>query len=136
VRIPSRRHDREFFTRLVAALRDAPGVEELRVNPTTASVLIVATPVVITEVVRGAAAQGLFRVGEDEAPIIEAVRETAERTDGVIRLMSGNQLDLRALTFLMLAAGTLMQLARKQWLAPAATLGWYAIDLLAPRMRR
>jgi hypothetical protein len=136
VRIPSRRHDREFFTRLVSALRDAPGIEELRVNPTTASVLVVATPAAITEIVRGAAAQGLFRVGEDEPPIIEAVRETAERTDGVIRLMSGNQLDLRALTFLMLVAGTFTQLARKQWLAPAATLGWCAIDLFASRMRR
>jgi Heavy metal associated domain 2 len=133
LRIPSRRHDAGFFTRLVAALRDAPGVQELRVNPRTASALIVAAPGArLGEILGEAAAQGLFHLDRDSPPLVEAVRESAERMDGGIRLMSGNQLDLRALTFILLAGGALWQIARGQWLAPAATLGWYAAAVLGP----
>lgn len=133
LRVPSRRNDGAFFTRLVAALRDAPGVRELRVNPRTASVLVVGAPGTRpVHIVAAAAAQGLFRLDEESPPVVEHMRESAERIDGGIRLMSGNQLDLRALTFAVLAGSALWQLVRGQWLAPAATLGWYAAAVLGP----
>ena len=114
-------------------LRDTPGVAELRANPRTASALIVGGPGAgLREIAAEAEAQGMFRLGKDEPMLMEAVRESAERMDGGIRLMSGNQLDLRALTFAVLAGGALLQLARGQWLAPAATLGWYAAALFGP----
>jgi hypothetical protein len=132
LRIPSRRNDATFFTRLVTALRDAPGVAELRVNPRTAGVLIVAAPgAQLGEIVRDAQAQGLFHLGGDSPPLVEAVRESAERMDGGIRLISGNQLDLRALTFILLLGGAFFQVVRGNWLAPAATLGWYAAAVYA-----
>jgi hypothetical protein len=65
-----------------------------------------------------------------ELRLAESVARKAQRLDGVLRRVTGGQLDVRALAFLALAGGALYQLLRGQILAPAATLGWYAAALL------
>jgi hypothetical protein len=131
LRVPTRRHDHEFFTRVVAALR--PLVAELHVNPATASLLIEdPEEVALDAVLEFARTHGLF-----EAPnggvlrLAESVVHGARQFDRTVRRVSGGQLDLRALAFLSLLGGALYQLLRGELLAPAATLGWYAAAVLA-----
>lgn len=116
----------------MSALRAGPPIDEVRVNPTTASVLIVGAPgVPFGAVLEHAAGQGLFQLKQDGPMMVESVLEGAHRMDGGIRLMSGNQLDLRALTFILFLGGAFYQVVRGNWLAPAATLGWYAAAVYA-----
>ena len=139
LRIPSRRNDTAFFTRVVAGLRRCPAVAELRVNPATGSVLIMDTRGVALEVVREhARSHGLFALpdGTGRANVTDAVLQGAQRLDGRLRGASGGELDLRGVAFLTLLGTALYQLARGQLLAPAATLGWYAAALLAMPERR
>jgi hypothetical protein len=133
LRIPSRRHDRAFFTRLVAGLRACPAVSELEVNPATASVLLVDPRGVALDAVRSHAHEhGLFEMASVARPhVVQSVLQGARQVDKGLRRASGDQLDLRALAFLALLGGALYQLLRGDILAPAATLGWYAAAVLA-----
>jgi hypothetical protein len=133
LRIPSRRHDREFFTRLVAGLRACPGVAELRVNPATASVLLLDPRGVALDSIRSHAHDhGLFDIPSTARPhLADSVLQGARQLDQGLRRASGEELDLRALAFLALLGGALYQALRGDILAPAATLGWYAAAVLA-----
>lgn len=131
LRVPARRHDHAFFTRIVAAL--GPLVAELHVNPATASVLLEdPEEVALDAVLEFARTHGLF-----EAPnggvlrLAESVVQGARGFDRVLRRVTGDELDLRALAFLALLGGALYQLVRGELFAPAATLGWYAAAVLA-----
>ena len=138
LRIPSRRNDKAFFTRVVAGLRTCSTVSELRVNPATAGVLLIDPRGVALEAVREhALSHGLFALPDTARPgITESVLRGARWFDRGLRDVSGGDLDLRGLAFLALAGTALIQLARGQVLAPAATLGWYAAALLALPGRR
>jgi hypothetical protein len=133
LRIPSRRRDSGYFTRVVAGLRACPAVAELRVNPATASVLIVDSRGVHLESVRAFAREhGLFDLpGTGPLQLAASVLHGARRLDHGLRSLSGGELDLKDAAFLALAGGALYQLLRGELLAPAATLGWYAAALLA-----
>jgi len=134
LRIPSRRNDNAFFTRVVASLRTCPAVAELRVNPATASVLILHPNGVGLDAVREhASSHGLFALPEDAGRmnVVYSVLHGARRVDEALRRLSGGDVDLRGLAFLALLGTAMLQLARGQVLAPAATLGWYAAALLA-----
>lgn len=133
LRIPSHRHDHGYFTRLVAALKAGPPVGEVRVNPTTASVLLAdASADALQALLEHARTHGLFRLPDGgEVELMAAMLDEARRIDGGVRAMSGGGVNLRGLAFVALLGGALYQLARGELLAPASTLGWYAAALLA-----
>ena len=122
---------------MVTALRACPTVGELRVNPATASVLILDQRGVALDEVRDYAySHGLFEMPNGgRQSLAESVLEGARQMDEGVRRASGEELDLRALAFLALLGAALYQLLRGELLAPATTLGWYAAAVLSRPLR-
>jgi hypothetical protein len=113
-------------------LRACPEVSELRVNPATASVLLIDPHGVPLDAVREhAESHGLFEMPNGgRLHLVDSVVLGARRLDEGLRQVSGEELDLKTLVFVLLFGGALYQLIRGQLLAPASTLGWYAAALL------
>lgn len=138
LRIPSRRNDREYFTRLVTGLRAGPEVSDIRVNPSTGSLLFIdPDAAAIHALVEHGCAKGLFEllpgvdIGMGEVRLAQTVEREARGFDRALRRLTGGRIDLREIAFLALFGGAIYQLLRGDVLAPAATLGWYAAAILA-----
>jgi hypothetical protein len=133
LRVPGLRYDRDFFAGLCERLQALPGVAEVVANPDTAGVLIFLDP--------GSDLDPLALIGEsglldlvDEAPILSpsltGIRRATDRLDRVLAGATSGLGDLRTLTFALLVALALRQAVRGEVLAPAASLLWYAFDLM------
>ncbi|HEX9461099.1 MAG TPA: hypothetical protein VGB82_00745 [Alphaproteobacteria bacterium] len=134
LRIPERRNDDEFFVAVRQRVGGWPGIEEVRVNPLTASVLIFF----------GDAAAAfahvqqcdLFEIRDAERsrrpalPIVDSARETAHSLNDWIRRLTGGALDLRSLMFIALVLAGIIEMYRGNVRAPAFSLLWYAAELL------
>lgn len=129
LRLPdARRHpDRlEHVRRHLSALE---GVDEVRVNPETGSVLVLGT-VAIEKLAAHALRQQLFAL-RTEAPEVgllldEVIAWVGRISDGTRRL-TGGRLDLATVTALAFAGMGLVQLVRGRVAVPAMTYLWWAV---------
>jgi hypothetical protein len=137
VRIPSRRGDGDFFTRVEKRLQECPAIEELYVNSSTASVLVFhGSKLELGTVFAYAVRHGLFRLAPDgQVRVRQSAREKFVSVDHEIRKLTGNEVDLGGLAFVALAGCALYQLWRGEILAPATTLLWYAAGTLVADAR-
>jgi Heavy metal associated domain 2 len=133
MRVPARRHDAAFFADVAKRLRECEGIEGVRVNPVTGSVLVVhaTTPQAIAAF---AAQQELFslhlehgssdKIGPSRSRVV--VRHGPSRTE---QGEEGSRSDkhARMLSATFAGLGTL-QTFRGQVMAPALTLFYYAYD--------
>jgi hypothetical protein len=135
LKVPSRRHDAAFFQMVEQRLRGWQNVEEVEVNPVTASILVhFSDPAaLLREAISG---NDLFRLvappdadGPDP-PLMARIEDAVATTDGTLRSWTGGALDLRTVLFAALFAGGLQQLVRGNIAAPAATLLWYAATVV------
>lgn len=133
LRIPERRHDERYFAALGQRLSDLPGIREVNVNAQTAGVLVRMDPEPGSDPVAGIRASGLFRIAAQPpilSPTLTGMRRTVERMDQTLAGLTGGLGDVRSLAFVLLVILALSQAARGQLLAPAASLLWYAFDLV------
>lgn len=114
-KLPRRKGDAAFFSRVAEALGGLETVDSLQVNPQTGSILVFhrSTP---EELGGFAKEQGLFRL----ASHAEAVPPRAAPRD------RDGALDLRSTASLLVLLFAAIQLARGQILGPASTLLWIA----------
>jgi hypothetical protein len=137
LRVPDRRHDSAFFAELSDRLSRLPGVIEVSGNPVSAGVLIrldpTRDPTREQDPIPAIEAAGLIRVIGGPPPLspgLTALRRAAMRIDRELEEQTGGSADLRMVAFLLLVALALGQALRGQLLAPAASLLWYAYELL------
>jgi hypothetical protein len=136
VRVPERRGDVAYFTRVLESLASCPGVEGLRANPTTASVLILHRDDPST-VERYAAEQGLFAVAPPVPPrptadeLSLALGGLTAEIDARLHRLTEGRVDARGAAVLAITGAALLQAGRGRLLPPAGTLLWYLADLLA-----
>jgi hypothetical protein len=136
VKIPEKRHDAAFFHAVAERLAGWDSVDRIEVNPLTASVLLhFADPHALF--FENAAKNDLFDLAIDESgtpPPPARLNEQAARgfanADATVRRWTGDTADLRSAVFLMLLVGGMTQLFRGAIAAPAATLLWYAGDMI------
>jgi hypothetical protein len=64
------------------------------------------------------------------SPTLTGVRRTADRLDQALEGLTGGLGDLRTLAFALLIILAVRQTARGQLMAPAASLLWYAFELV------
>jgi hypothetical protein len=131
MRVPARRHDAAFFADVARRLKQCEGIEDVRVNPVTASVLVVHATTV-QAIAAFAAQQGLFsirpeRVRSDERARSQAVVRHVPSRTGQDEDESRVDKHARMLSATFAGLGTL-QTFRGQVMAPALTLFWYAYD--------
>ncbi|GAB4261268.1 MAG: hypothetical protein Kow0065_11770 [Methylomicrobium sp.] len=141
LKIPEKRGDFCFFDRLADALTECTDVTQLQLNPPAASVLIsYRTENAFQMIADFAEARGLFSLSDkpyDDPPIsLSKLPLTALTSNGLSMVdhslvdVSSGRLDGRSLLFLALLGLAVHQLVRGNVMAPAATLLWYALQLL------
>jgi hypothetical protein len=137
LRIPDRRGDIKYFTLLHRKLAALDGIQAVVVNPSTSSLLISHSSAV-KRLIEYAKAENLFEVTPDRfsAPVSDIISGQAFSVNQRLRALSFGRLDLSSLAFLILLCLAIVQILRGQFLAPATTLLWYAIQALVMESRR
>lgn len=133
LRVPDRRHDAAFFSGLGERLSALPGIVEVSGNPVSAGLLIRLDPTHEQDPVPAIEAAGLIQIVAGPPPLspaLTAFRRATQRIDRDLEERTGGSADLRTLAFVLLLALALRQALRGQLLAPAASLLWYAFELL------
>ena len=136
VKIAEKRRDEAFFDAVKERLASWDSIEQVEVNPLSASVLVHFSDLG-SLFAENAVRNDLFALDFDaleadfESPALaEWVKRRWSDTDLAVRRLTSGATDLRgAVLVTLLVAGT-YQLFRGNIAAPAATLLWYAGDML------
>lgn len=134
LRVPSRRGDMLFFEQMRARLSDLPDIISVEANPATAGFLLrVRDSTAIEEQIE---AEGLLTLLDrealerlDEQPVGDTRHGIKVLRQGLTGLARGRP-SFGTLVFVSLLSSGLVQLARGNVLAPAASLFWYASNVL------
>ncbi len=134
IRIPSKRRDAEFFVLAADTLADCPGIDWLRPNFQTGSILLGynsdTTPEQIAEFAQTHQLFSLSSASHEADPVSEKARPGLATLEGGLQRLSVRGIDLRSAAFLVLLILGLAQIFRGQIMAPAVTLLWYALEAL------
>ncbi len=138
LKVPDRRGEPRYFTRLSERLSQYAGVVRVQTNPRTGSLLLEHT-VPLAQIAAFAQSQQLFTLGPPE-PL---QREITQSTQAGLRWLnrqfaqaSEGLLNVRVALILGLAGLIIIQVARGQILMPATNLLWFlaqVLDLNWPR---
>jgi hypothetical protein len=137
IKIPEKRRDEAFFATVRERLSAWDSIERIEVNPLTASVLVEFSNLA-SLFAENALKNDLFEVhydafaAEGEAPqaLTDHAAQAFGKADETIRRWTAGAADLRSAVFVVLVSAGLFQILRGNIAAPAATLLWYAGDML------
>ncbi|MGE5502949.1 MAG: HMA2 domain-containing protein [Actinomycetota bacterium] len=110
-------------------LSDMEGVDEVRVNPDTGSVLVLGRGARLERLKQFAVREGLFEIEQlapELKPVVDVLSGHVKELDDGLRRATGGRLDLAGAAILALAGVALVQVVRGEIAAPAMTLLWYA----------
>jgi hypothetical protein len=138
LKVPSKKADQGYFSFLKEQLSGLPGVQEVVVNPSTASILVrhtydprdldLKSMEELTEVT------GLFKLQIPEqgkqASVAEQVAQAMEGLNGQLKEQTSGAIDFQSLAFLGLVGVSLFQASRGMVMIPAITALWYASSIL------
>lgn len=140
LKIPQKRGDFRYFDRIAELFADYPGITQLQLNPSAASILIChGTETQFLNIAEFAQTNGLFTIVEqpDEEtftipyiPIPKLTSTGLNRLDESLMDFSQGRLDGRSLLFLSLIGLAVRQMAKGHIMGPASTLLWYAFSVL------
>jgi len=140
LKIPQKRGDFRYFDRIAELFADCPGITQLQLNPSAASILIChGTETDFLNIAEFAQTNGLFRIidqPEEETfsipylPIPTLTSTGLNRLDESLMNFSQGRLDGRSLLILALIGLAVRQMTRGNIMGPATTLLWYAFSLL------
>jgi hypothetical protein len=132
VRVPSKKGDEDYFEQLSQEFADHDGVEEVFVNPHTGSALFVhkTDP---RKIVHHAAENQLFTIVPKKQPVqtlFGGVADVLREGNKKLKRMTGGELDVRSLVFLLLLVSGAYQLFRGNVAVPAwYTAFYYAMQI-------
>jgi Heavy metal associated domain 2 len=140
LQIPVLRNDAERLHSVGEALSRCPGVNSVRTNQRTGSVLVEHGDGDLDVIVLYAQESDLFDLNLEgprgpEASPVAVVERGFARLDSWIRSETGDRSTLGSVTFIALLLAAAWQVARGQALPAAATLAWYALALAPERAR-
>jgi hypothetical protein len=135
--VPSKKNDRQYFEKLGRELAEFEGVDLVRTNARTGSVLVLHRRDMAA--IRGFGIEhGLFTMAAAAEAVVmladKLSRKLESVDDNVVEATRGN-LDLRSVMLVLLTVGAGIQLWRKNVLPPAFNLLWYGLALIWPSAR-
>ena len=140
LKIPQKRGDFRYFDRIAELFADCPGITQLQLNPSAASILIChGTETDFLNIAEFAQTNGLFTIieqPEEETfsipylPIPKLTSTGLNRLDESLMDFSQGRLDGRSLLFLALIGLAVRQMTKGHIMGPASTLLWYAFSVL------
>ncbi|MEK6725795.1 MAG: HMA2 domain-containing protein [Deltaproteobacteria bacterium] len=122
VKIPSKKGDDSYFKNANALLQQHKGIDRTEVNPLTGSILIIHSGN-STSVMKIAETNKLFRLnGANQTPTVAAgIKTTFNDFNTQVKRLTGHELDISTLAFLILLAAGLYQIS----IGNAASIPWY-----------
>jgi hypothetical protein len=140
LKIPQKRGDFHYFDRIAELFTGCPGITQLQLNPSAASILIChMTETDFLNIAEFAQTNGLFTIVEQPEeetftipylPIPKLTSTGLNRVDESLMGFSQGLLDGRSLLFLALIGLAVRQMTKGNVMGPATTLLWYAFSLL------
>jgi hypothetical protein len=130
LRIPAMRGDAGYFSALADSMSDAPGVQQVKTNPATASMVVQ---------FEGNGERILEQMHELglEPKIKESNSGITKRTGiGPVRLVSGRDINPMFMVGSALALLGLVQTFRGKIVVPSVTAFWYALEAFRASGRR
>ena len=133
LRIKARRNDYAYFEAVRRELDLLPGVDEVRINPATGTILLVHPEQPFAQLLSRLQRLELFEFKEGPEPhdsVLAPVSNAMAMVDKALFDGSEGRVDLRALAYIGLMGVTLLQLRRGNLLGPAIQFLWQAFSLL------
>jgi Heavy metal associated domain 2 len=137
VKIPEKRRDEVFFETVRESLAAWDSVERVAVNPLTASVLVEFSNIgalfaenTLKNDLFAVDYDALEAAGETPPALTEQAARAFIQADAAVRRRTSGGADLRSAVFMFLLSAGVIQVLRGNVVAPAATLFWYAGDML------
>jgi hypothetical protein len=133
IRIPSRKGDSEFFSRVQSVCLQRGDVDRVEVNPLTASVLIVASGGV-EQVFDHVLAGGWFTLRESKPvaprPLSHKLAQRFRAADSRVEQLTGGELDIPSMALIGFICAGIYQISIGNFAAPAwYTAFWYAANI-------
>jgi len=140
LRIPSKKRDAAFFSRLQAVLSAIPGIDQVKVNPSSGSLLILHSelPEEMASFIKTLTGLAPKRnsIGKPKSIFRRATR-TFHQVNTQIQGFTKGESKVPALSFVALLAVGLYQIRRKKFTASAwSTAFWYALNLFLKSKER
>lgn len=134
LRVPERKNDPDYFSALASAFQGAPGVRDVRVNPSTGSVVLQIDEAEKNGSVFAPAVQrGLIELCEQEparaTPLFSVARALSD-VGSSLRDRTEGRWDLASLSFYALIGAGLYQAARGKFMPAGGALLITAINLV------
>jgi hypothetical protein len=133
LKVPSKKRNPAFFEQLQGKLKEVPGLTEIRVNPLSASILILHTDLP-DEISAWLQAHNALSTKGD--PLLhpnnvhKRISGTFNEVNGRIRGFTKGELDVPTLSFIALLTVGIYQISRGNFTAPAwYTAFWYAMNI-------
>ena len=133
LRIKDKRNDYPYFEAVRRELDLIPGVEEVRVNPATGTILLLHAEQSVGRLQHRLRQLDLFEIidgPEPATPVLAPLTQGIAMIDQTLLDSSGGRVDLRAVAYIGLMAVTVHQIRRGQLLGPALPLIGQAFSLL------
>ena len=133
IKIPSKKGDVSYFSTLRERLASCPGIEEIRVNPQTASALISyeCDRKALVEFARENDLFLLKRSTRRQKSLFGNVSDTFQSYNQDLRKLTGGEVDIPSLIFLSLLISGIWQIGRGNVAMPAwYTAFYYALGVL------
>jgi hypothetical protein len=135
LKIPSKRHDADYFQFLKEKFIETDGIEQVNTNPIAASVLILYNDEHLSFEELQAHLQRsehfeLTAQSQSVAGLGSAI-QGINHIDKLLKNTTSGQINFNALLFIVLVIIAVRQLRQGAVFGPASTLFWYALQILA-----
>ncbi|MCX7794149.1 MAG: hypothetical protein N2257_07095 [Thermodesulfovibrionales bacterium] len=133
LKIPSKKGDVEYFISLSGHMATVKGIERIEFNPVTGSVLFIYDGD-RGNIIRYAEEKGFFKINDNHkypSNFHKRLTDLFQELNRHFKDMTNGEMDLAALSFIILVSFGLYQIARGNFIAPAwYTAFWYAFNIL------
>jgi hypothetical protein len=133
LKIPEKKGEAAFFAKVANAVMEMPNMTSIQVNHVTASILCLHDDVSVQKISDYANEHRLFTIdtgGHEPVPVWQQASSGVATLDQTLKHISSGRIDLRSTLFVGVTALAIRQAYQGQILGPAATLLWYAMQLL------
>lgn len=130
LKVPEKRRDTAWLTKVASRLEQLPGVEQVEISPLRGGLLIRHKP---DELLEQRLRQSEFLQIENPAapspPVVDTLADVVSRSDQALERRTGGKTSLRSILILVLVALAIVQTLRGRFLTPAVSLLFFAMQL-------
>ncbi len=132
LRVKAKRQDADYFAALRSRIEAVHGIDEVRVNSTTGSVILLHPELPYSKIEPELRNIDLFELAagpEPETPALTPLRSGISKANQALSETSSGSVDLRTLVVVGAIGLAIHQMLRGNLLGPALPLVWRAVDL-------